>query len=145
MPYMEDAYYLEAQVLAFLTELITIKKPAILEAVFHMYSLSFNDEFIKKFVSNLVHCCGKKLIQQGMRSDFESSIYLAVIYEICSRDRFKAAWLQSPYFCQDLEMMYSLHLLTTEEWQKHLKVIYHPLLSKTLANRVKYENNFSKI
>ena len=54
--------------------------------------------------------------------------YLTIVHEILMRERFKAAWLQSPYFFSNLEQLYSLHLLTEEEWKVHLKVVYHPLL-----------------
>jgi len=45
----------------------------------------------------------------------------------------------------DLENLYSLHLMTTEEWKDHLKVIYHPLLSNSYSNKIKYEKNFKEI
>ena len=38
--------------------------------------------------------------------------YLNIVLEVLKRERFKAAWLQSPYFFGDLEQLYSLHLLT---------------------------------
>jgi len=80
-----------------------------------------------------------------MTFGFSAMNYLSVVYEMVSRDKFKAAWLQSPYFCTDLELLYSLHLLTTQEWKDHLKVVYHPLLSTSYANKVKYEKNFNEI
>ena len=35
--------------------------------------------------------------------------------------------------------------MTTEEWKDHLKVIYHPLLSNSYSNKIKYEKNFKEI
>ena len=90
---MEDAYYLEAQVLTFLSDLVVLKKPALTELVFHLYSLCFNDEFLKKFVVTLIHSCCKKLMQQAMTFGFSAMNYLSVVYEMVSRDKFKAAWL----------------------------------------------------
>ena len=54
------------------------------------------------------------------------------------------AWLMSPYFIQDLELIYSLHLMTTQEWKNLLSVVYHPLLNKSYSNKIKYEKNFNK-
>lgn len=82
-------------------------------------------------------------------SSFTYMGYLTIIHEILKRDRFKSAWLQSPYFFGDLELLYSLHLPTSEEWKTHLKVIYHPLLTKhnsnCTSNKIKYEKQFSII
>ena len=44
-----------------------------------------------------------------------------------------------------MEQLYSLHLMTTEEWKKHLKVMYHPLLGKSYSNKIKYEKQFKEI
>ena len=63
MPLMEDAYYLEAQVLQFLAELANLKKPNLTETVFQLYSLCFSDEYLRKWTMYLVHFCCKKLIQ----------------------------------------------------------------------------------
>ena len=75
--------------------------------------------------------------------------YLTIVHEVLKRERFKSAWLQSPYFYGDLERLYSLHLPTSEEWKTHLKVVYHPLLNKNnsnnASNKIKYEKQFSVI
>ena len=105
MPLMEDAYYLESQVLQFLSELSHLKKPALTDVVFQIYLLSFSDEFLKKWTINLMHSCCKKLIQQPMMSTINSFTYLGyltIVHEVLKRDRFKAAWLQSPHFFDDL-------------------------------------------
>ena len=39
-------------------------------------------------------------------------------------------------------MLYSLHLMTTQEWRDYLKVIYHPLLNNSFAQQQRYEKNF---
>ena len=38
-----------------------------------------------------------------------------------------------------------MHLMTTKEWKDYLKVVYHPLLSKSYANKIKYEKSFSEM
>lgn len=70
---------------------------------------------------------------------------IKLVIEVCKREKLKAAWLQSPYFYQDLEKLFGLHLISTQEWKKQLEVIYHPLLSDTFPNKVKYEKNFNKM
>ena len=35
--------------------------------------------------------------------------------------------------------------MTTQEWKDHLKVVYHPLLSKSYSNKIKYEKNFRDV
>ena len=65
-----------------------------------------------------------------------------LIEEILRRERFKAAWLQSPLFFEDLEIIYSLSLITKTEWQEQLEVLYHPLLEKTELNKDRYEKNY---
>ena len=62
MPLMEEAYYLESQVLQFLSELSHLKKPALTDVVFQVYSLSFSDDYLKKWTIELMHSCCKKLI-----------------------------------------------------------------------------------
>ena len=89
-------------------------------------------------------CC-RKLVTQTMTNSFTYMNYLTVACEIVSRDAFRAAWLQSPHFYSDIELMYSLHLLTTQEWKAHLKVIHHPLLNKSYSNKIKYEKQFAVI
>ena len=110
-----------------------MKKPALTDVVFRVYLLSFDDEYLKKWTAKLMKSCCKKLLQQPMTSTTNSFTYmgyLTIVHEILKRDRFKSAWLQSPYFFGDLERLYSLHLPTFEEWKTHLKVVYHPLLNK---------------
>ena len=63
MPLMEDAYYLESQVLQFLSELSHLKKPALTDVVFRVYLLSFDDEYLKKWTAKLMNSCCKKLLQ----------------------------------------------------------------------------------
>jgi hypothetical protein len=80
-----------------------------------------------------------------MQNNFAYMNYLAVACEIISRDAFRAAWLQSPSFLSDAETLYSLHLMTTNEWKAHLKVVHHPLLSKSYSEKIKYEKQFAVI
>ena len=54
MPLMEDPYYLEIQVLQFLSELIHLKKPALTAVVFHVYSLCFSEDYLKKWTVSLM-------------------------------------------------------------------------------------------
>lgn len=70
---------------------------------------------------------------------------MQLIIELLQRDKIKAAWLVSPFFFQDLEKLYALHLPTNSEWAKFLQVVYHPLLSNTEPNKVKYEKNFKRL
>ena len=80
-----------------------------------------------------------------MTNGFTYLNFLNAACEIVSRGAFRAAWLKSPHFFSDLELMYSLHLLTTQEWKTHLKVVHHPLLTKSYASKIKYEKQFSVI
>jgi len=41
--------------------------------------------------------------------------------------------------------MYSQHLMTTQEWKNHLKVVYHPLLNKSYANKIRHDKAFKEI
>ena len=50
-----------------------------------------------------MHFCCKKLIQQQANNSGEVYLsYMNVIFEVLMRERFKAAWLQSPNFFNDL-------------------------------------------
>ena len=62
MPLMEDSFYLESQVLQFLSELSHLNKPALTEVVFRVYQLCFDDEYLKKWTAKLMNSCCKKLI-----------------------------------------------------------------------------------
>jgi len=54
MPIMEDPYFLEAQVLHFLTELVQLAKPDLTEAAYHTFDICFSDEFLTKWVTHLM-------------------------------------------------------------------------------------------
>jgi len=45
----------------------------------------------------------------------------------------------------DLELLFSMHLMTTQEWRDYLKVVYHPLLSTAYSHKLKYEKNFKEV
>ena len=53
-----------------------------------------------------------------MTSQFTYFNYVGVAIQILARPRFKAAWLNSAHFFADLELLYSLHLMTTQEWRE---------------------------
>ena len=59
-------------------------------------------------------------------NDFET--FGKVIFSLLHHDRIRAAWLQSPYLFDDLEMIYSCHMLSQEEWKKTIPGLYHPLI-----------------
>ena len=85
-----------------------------------------------------------KMFEQDIPNQTQDSLF-QIIEQILQRERFKAAWLQSPYLFEDLEMIYSLHLITKTEWQEQLEVLYHPLLEKTELNKVRFEKNYRDI
>jgi hypothetical protein len=64
---------------------------------------------------------------------------------ILSRDSFFHAWLVSPSFELDLEELYTVHLPTQAEWKEYLEVIYHDFLKKSLADKERYQKNFSEV
>ena len=131
--------------LHFLTELVQLSKPQLTEAAFKVFNIMFSDEYLSRWVALLVQACCKRLVQKPLTSHHAYENYVGVILLILARPRYKAAWLDSPYFYTDLEMLYSLHLLTTQEWRDYLKVLYHPLLNTSLTNKLKYEKNFGEI
>lgn len=147
MPLMEDSYFFESQFVRFLQQIVLIDRQGFIDVLFKIFSLSFTDEYLKKWTMHLMHACSREVLLQPLSTLNVSCIdnFLKLIIHILARDRFKAAWLASPYFYQDLEKLYSMHLPSTQEWKKILQVLYHPLLKETFANKVKYERNFKKI
>ena len=93
MPLMEDPYYLEGQILQFLSELATLKKAALTNATFRVFELSFSDEYLGRWTQSLMQCCCKRLVQQNLQSSFNYGSHLSLVREMLSRDKFRAAWL----------------------------------------------------
>ena len=145
MPIMQNTYYMDTQVIRFLSELVHLKKTDLIDVAYKVFDLCFNDDYITKWVTSLMTNLSVKIIQQPIDSSYDLSNYLGVVLCILTRPRFKAAWLQSPYFFQDLELMYSLHLMSKDEWKDLLSVVYHPLLSKSYSNKIKYEKNYQAV
>lgn len=62
MPIMEDSYFLEAQVLQFLHDLLTLGNVALIDVAFKTFDLSFNDDYLKKWVMHIMQSCCKKFL-----------------------------------------------------------------------------------
>jgi len=110
-----------------------------------VFELCFSDEFLQKWVAHVMQSCSRQMVMQPVFRSFSYSNYIGVVIELLARPRFRAAWLNSPHFCSDLERLYSLPLLTTQEWRDYLKVTYHPLLTKAYSNKIKYEKSFKEM
>lgn len=75
---------------------------------------------------------------------------------LMDRETSRLAWLNSAKFFDNLEALFTVHLPTTDEWNKHLEVIYHDfLISKDPSHpiqtnlkpsdRLVYEANYQEI
>lgn len=81
--------------------------------------------------------------------------WLQLIELILLRNAARLAWLNSEKLYDQLEMLYTVHLPTTAEWNSHLEVIYHDfLLSRDLhlpassikpKDKITYEVNFLEV
>ena len=79
MPIMEDPYFLEAQVLHFLTELVQLSKPELTEAAYRVFDIQFSDEYLSKWVAHLIQACCKRLVQKPLTSHHAYENYMGVI------------------------------------------------------------------
>ena len=118
LPMTEDAYVMEVFV-DFLIGTMSNKDQA--ETIINLIDLSVSNEQIKLLIKDLMQILARKLLQQKPekfqeRNDKDINCF-KLIEKILKNERFKAAWLQSPYLFEDLEMIYGLHLLTKSEWQ----------------------------
>lgn len=68
LPIMEDCYFLEAQVLHFLSELVQLNKPELTEAAFRVFDITFSDEYLNRWVAELMQVCSKRVIMQSLTS-----------------------------------------------------------------------------
>lgn len=102
-----------------------------LDTLFMVFEMTFSDDYLKKWVMHFMNSCCRDLIHQPLNQMHASTSenVVKLVSEVCKRDKLKAAWLQSPYFYQDLEKLYGLHVISTQEWKTQLQVVYHPLLS----------------
>ncbi len=128
-----------------MSELVGLKRNDLVEVTYKVFDISFNDEYLAKWVMHLMHNVCRKIVKHPLSSNYSLINHLGVVVHILQRPRFMTAWLMSPYFYQDLELIYSLHLMTTQEWKNLLNVVYHPLLNKSYSNKIKYEKNFNSV
>lgn len=61
---------------------------------------------------HLMHFCCQSFVQCMPNDPLAKEEHLRLILNILSRERFRAAWLLSPYFNEDLHLLYSMHLMT---------------------------------
>ena len=62
MPLMEDSYFLEQQILQLFLDLNQLKKIALINLVFQIFDICFNDEYLKKWTVNLMKSCCVRLL-----------------------------------------------------------------------------------
>ena len=70
MPLMEDSFYLESQILSFMSELVNLSQPALSNLVFKIYELAFPEDFMKKWIMHIMHSCCKKLLALSLTSSY---------------------------------------------------------------------------
>ena len=54
MPIMQNSYYSDTQVIRFLSELVHLKKTDLIDAAYKVFDLCFSDEYLTKWVANLM-------------------------------------------------------------------------------------------
>ena len=71
------------------------------------------------------------MVNGNQMSGADDLTYLNLIEFLILRPSFMTAILNSPSFDDDMEILFSLHLPTKQEWLKRLEVIYHELIPET--------------
>jgi hypothetical protein len=129
-PILHDLYFLERSMLPLLVELADtcsiddVQSP--ISILFKLISTSFDSDTLKLLIQNLMQIVCRKLFEVKLYAetsdyyqiDNNFEAFARVVFAVLSNDRAKSAWLQSPYLFDDLEMMYSCHLMSQDEWKE---------------------------
>ena len=63
-----------------------------------------------------------------MMSGADDLNYLLLLEYLITRESFLAAVISSATFDEEMEILFSVHLPTKQEWMRQLEVIYHELI-----------------
>jgi len=71
--------------------------------------------------------------------------HMKIILMLIERETFLYAWLCSETLYQDLEYLYSMHLPSSQQWDKIVPQTYHEFIPGTEKNREPYLRNINLI
>jgi len=64
---------------------------------------------------------------------------------MCGKDEFLYAWLSSPNFFEDLELVYSIHMPSKSDYNSYLDPPFHDMLPNSEQNQKSFTSNYRMI